>query len=172
MMETVVIGKIAATHGTQGALILEHSLGDANQLSDVRALLLSSGNTGSLPYFLKSARARSITETLITLEDLTTREQAIALLNKKVSLPKADFERLVSPRSPLGLVGFTVTENGQPLGEVEAITEQASQMIAHITMQQKEVLIPLNETTLLSVNRSSRQIAVQLPEGLLDIYLA
>jgi 16S rRNA processing protein RimM len=35
----------------------------------------------------------------------------------------------------------------------------------------KEALIPLHEETILKVDNKKKQVVVELPEGLLDIYL-
>jgi 16S rRNA processing protein RimM len=38
--------------------------------------------------------------------------------------------------------------------------------------QNKEVLIPLNDEIVLGIDREAGSLAVNLPEGLLDIYLS
>jgi 16S rRNA processing protein RimM len=41
-----------------------------------------------------------------------------------------------------------------------------------VFINEKEVLIPLHEESLLKIDRRKKQVHVALPEGLLDIYLA
>ena len=40
-----------------------------------------------------------------------------------------------------------------------------------LTMNNKEVLIPLNESTLKKIDRKKKEVHVNLPDGLLEIYL-
>jgi 16S rRNA processing protein RimM len=40
-----------------------------------------------------------------------------------------------------------------------------------IMINDKEVLVPINETTLEKIDHKNQKIFVVLPEGLLDIYL-
>jgi 16S rRNA processing protein RimM len=49
--------------------------------------------------------------------------------------------------------------------------EQPHQLLCRIEIEGKEVLIPLHEGTLLNIDRKGRRVMVQLPEGLLEIYL-
>ncbi len=93
------------------------------------------------------------------------------LLQKKVWLTKEDFDNLVSKAAPVNLIGFIVLNNNKRLAEVEAVIEQPLQVLLQLTMQNKEVLIPLNEGTLLKIDRKKKEIHVSLPDGLLEIYL-
>jgi 16S rRNA processing protein RimM len=38
-------------------------------------------------------------------------------------------------------------------------------------VEKKEVLVPVNESTLLKIDNRKEKIFLELPEGLLDIYL-
>jgi len=171
-MQHQEIGRIVAIHGTQGHLVLRHALGRKSALDKVKAIILSSGNTGSLPYFLLEAKARTADETLLLLEETDTREKAAKLMNKTVSLLQADFERLVDKQSTLGLVGYSIIENDKVLGIIEDIVEQPNQIIAYTTINDKEVLIPLHQQTIKKIDRKLKKVLVALPAGLLDIYLA
>ncbi len=170
-MELVSIGKFVATHGIKGHLVLVHALGAATALPGLRALMVSSANTGSLPYFLIEGKSRTANESLVLLEEIDSKEKATRLINKTVAIPKADFDRLVSRHSPLGIIGFTVVSNGEKIGEIEDVVEQPHQTIAYLDVQGKEVLIPLHKETVQHIDRAKKEIAVVLPEGLLDIYL-
>jgi 16S rRNA processing protein RimM len=52
------------------------------------------------------------------------------------------------------------------------VIEQPQQLVCKIIIQNKEVLIPLNEDTLIDIDNASQQVLVRLPEGLLAIYLS
>jgi 16S rRNA processing protein RimM len=51
------------------------------------------------------------------------------------------------------------------------VIEQPLQILLRIEIDGKEVLIPINESTLVKVDHKGEKIYVDLPEGLLDIYL-
>ena len=74
--------------------------------------------------------------------------------------------------APISLLGFTVVEKKTSLGKVLEVIEQPMQILLRIEIDTKEVLIPINESTLVKIDHKSEKIVVTLPEGLLDIYLS
>ena len=62
-------------------------------------------------------------------------------------------------------------EKKKLLGKVIEVIEQPTQLLLSIEINEKEVLVPINETTLEKIDHKNEKIYVLLPEGLLDIYL-
>ena len=171
LIEYIHIGKIAATHGLQGEVVLKHVLGQKTNFKNASAIFIEKLKGEYLPYFHEISVIKNDSETIIKLEGIATKEAAAILLQKKVWLTKTDFDNLVSKVAPVNLIGFIVLNNNKRLAEVEVVIEQPLQVLLQLTMQNKEVLIPLNEQTLLKIDRKKKEIYVSLPDGLLEIYL-
>lgn len=171
-METVSVGKIVATHGLRGEMILEHGLGHKTSVQALKVIFIEEKGGSRIPYFVTEVKGRTVNEASLLLEGIATREQAQKLLQKKVWFKQEDFEKMVSPQSTIALIGYTIIENKQKLGEISEIIEQPHQVLCTIIINEKEVLIPLHEETLQKIDRRKKEVHVQLPEGLLDIYLA
>jgi 16S rRNA processing protein RimM len=62
-------------------------------------------------------------------------------------------------------------EKKKLLGKVIEVIEQPAQLLLSVMVNDKEVLVPINETTLDKIDHKNQKIFVILPEGLLDIYL-
>jgi 16S rRNA processing protein RimM len=88
-----------------------------------------------------------------------------------VWLPEEDFKKFSAKTSPINLLGFGVVENDQVLGKILEVIEQPHQVLCRIEYQNREVLIPLHEETILKIDRKKNQVIVALPPGLLEIYL-
>ena len=71
----------------------------------------------------------------------------------------------------MNLIDFLVVNNNDKLGIVESVIEQPQQIVLQLTMQNKEVLIPVNASTLKKIDRKKKEVHVALPDGLLEIYL-
>ena len=69
------------------------------------------------------------------------------------------------------MLGYTIINNTEPLGEILEVIEQPHQLLCRLELKGKEVLIPLNESFLQKINHSKKQVIVELPDGLLEIYL-
>lgn len=170
MNEYIHIGRLVATFGVKGELVLKHALGKKTQLKNIEALFIEETKGAYLPYFLESAQAKTGEETYIQLEGIHTREAAHKLTQKNVWLQQNDFQKVVSKASPLALMGFRVINDGEYIGEVEEVIEQPHQVLLRITINNNEALIPLHAETLDKIDRDNREVHVTLPEGLLDIY--
>jgi len=110
-------------------------------------------------------------ESSVKLEGVDTREKALKLVQKNVWLQQTDFRKLVAKNSPLGLLGYTLIDEGETIGKIDEVREQPHQVLLQINIQGKEVLIPLHEETLVNIDHKKNEVHVTLPEGLLDIYL-
>jgi len=171
MENYLTIGKIAATFGIKGELVLTHHLGEDASLDGVTALFIEEVSGKFIPYFLVSAKPRNEEEMLIVLEGFDTPEKAKKFVKKKVWLLEADLKKSASISAPISLLGFSMYEKKKLLGKVIEVIEQPTQLLLSILMNDKEVLVPINETTLDKIDHKNQKIFVILPEGLLDIYL-
>ena len=165
------MGKIAATHGLKGELIVTHGLGHKTSIQALKVLFIEEKGGSKIPYFVTAVKGRTDEEALLALEGITTKEEAQKLLQKTVWIKQEDFEKMVSAGSTIALIGYTIIENKKKLGEITEVIEQPHQVLCSITINEKEVLIPLHEESLLKIDRKRKEVHVQLPEGLLDIYL-
>ena len=124
-----------------------------------------------LPWFITSTKIKSETEIYIKLEGLESREAAMKLVPKKVWLPEADHKKFAAKTSPSSILGYQIINKGEELGPVLEVIEQPQQLLCRLEIKGREVLIPLHEDSLEKIDHRKRQVLVELPEGLLEIYL-
>ena len=107
------------------------------------------------------------------LEDIDTIEKATPLAKKDVYLPNKQKPKKKAAEFTLkDLLGFTaIDENEGELGKISAINEFPQQLIAAVNYKNCEVLFPLNEEIIKGIDVVKSMVFVDLPEGLLDIYL-
>lgn len=160
-----------AAFGVKGELILQHTLGKKTALKGVAAVFIEDRKDSFLPWFIENASVKSPDEINLKLEGIDSREAAQKLVQKEVWLPETDFKKLAAKSAPVSLLGYMIVDNKKPLGEILEIIEQPHQLICRIDIQGKEVLIPLNENFLQSIDHKKKTVQVELPEGLLDVYL-
>ncbi|MFM7645767.1 MAG: ribosome maturation factor RimM [Sphingomonadales bacterium] len=172
MKSYIKLGKVAAAHGLKGEVVLQHELGKKTDLKKLPALFIEIKKDSLVPYFISKAKGTNEKESLLLLEEIDTREKAQLLVGKPCWLPEEQFKQYAHTQAPAGLLGYQVAEEGKdPLGAIEEVIEQPHQLLCRIQIAGKEVLIPLNESTLIAVDHPTKMVTVQLPEGLLDIYL-
>lgn len=171
MTEYFKIGKLVSVFGLRGEMILKHSLGKKTSLKGLKALFIEEHNDSFIPWFIESSRIKSEDEIYIKMQDVNVRESALKLVQKQVWLTEEDFKKYSAKSSPINLLGYSIYSNNKVLGHVLEVIEQPHQVLCRIEVNNKEVLIPLNSETINKIDRKNNQVIVDLPEGLLEIYL-
>jgi 16S rRNA processing protein RimM len=164
------IGKIVAVFGLLGEVVLQHRLGKKTGLKGLKAIFLEERSDEMLPWFIEGTRVKSDTELYLKLEGLDTKEAARKVVQKEVWLREEDFVQFAGRSAPISMVGFRLFDGGMDLGEILEVIEQPHQVLCRIDLAGKEALIPVHEQTLRRVDVRKREVHVELPEGLLDVY--
>lgn len=165
------IGRIVASFGLKGELILKHALGKKTALKGVEVLFVEEQKGSQIPYFVESSRAKDHDEIYVKLEGVNTKESAARITTRNVWLRETDFRNLAGKASPISLLGYTIlTDEDEQLGPVEEVIEQPHQVLLRITLDGNEALIPLHEESLDEIDHKKKIIHVILPDGLLDVY--
>jgi len=170
MTEYFKVGKLVATFGLKGELVLKHNLGKKTSLKGLAAVFIEERKESFIPWFVESTKIKTDEEIYLKLEGLNSREQAFRLTQKEVWLPEANFKKFSSKSSPINLLGFEIIEEEKPLGKILEVIEQPHQLLCRIEINGKEVLIPLHEETIIKLDKRKQQVIVELPPGLLEIY--
>ncbi len=171
MTEYFKIGKLVAVHGLKGELLLIHELGKKTSLKGLQAIFIEEKKSSFLPWFIETTKIKSEKEIYLKLEGVNTREAAIKLTQKEIWLPEVDFKKFADKTAPASLLGYTIINNNESLGEILELIEQPHQLLCRLEIKGKEVLIPLHEESLKKINHRKQEVLVELPDGLLEIYL-
>lgn len=171
MYSHIKIGKIVATFGLTGDIIIEHNLGKKSAFKNIEVVFIEQTKNALLPFFVKTGKIKSDIETQILFDDIKSKEDAKRLVGKPVWLTNEDFDKLVEKKSPIALLGYDVYNDDEFIGKVIEVIEQPHQILLTIIYKEKEVYIPLHEESLIKIDNKKRCVIVDLPEGLLEIYL-
>lgn len=164
------IGKLVATYGFNGEIILRHHLGKKTSLKGLESLFIEKNKDELLPFFLESVKIKSDDELYVKIEGINTKESARPLLQKQVWLPEEQFHKYAAKSSPVSLLGYHIVNDTEDLGKILEVIEQPHQLLCRISLEGKEALIPVHQETLKKIDKKGRRVIVTLPEGLLDIF--
>ena len=170
MQEYFKIGKLAATFGVDGQLVLEHSLGKKSLLSGLKTFFIEEKKDTFLPYFIVSTKIKNDKETYLTLDGIQSKEDARLLIKKEVWLTEKDFKKFAVDTSPISLLGYTVINKETEVGQVTEVIEQPHQLLCVVKTENNEILIPVHKESLEKMDKKERRLYVNLPDGLLEIY--
>jgi 16S rRNA processing protein RimM len=164
------IGRLVAVFGLQGEVVLQHRLGKKTSLKGLKTIFLEEHSDEMIPWFIEGVRVKSDKEVYVKLEGLDTKEAARRVVQREVWLAQADFEQFAGRMAPISMVGFRLFDGSIDLGEILEVIEQPHQVLCRIDLAGKEALVPLHEQTLRRMDVAKREVHVELPEGLLDVY--
>jgi 16S rRNA processing protein RimM len=69
------------------------------------------------------------------------------------------------------LLGYVLFYKKNRLGIIEEVIEQPHQLLCVIRIKEQEAMIPVHDDNLLHIDNKKQQVEVDVPEGLLDVYL-
>lgn len=164
------IGKLAASFGLKGELVLQHNLGKKTTLKGLETIFTEEGKDNFMPWFITGTSIKNEGETFIKLEGIDSKETARKLTPKEAWILEDDFKKFASKSSPIAMLGFNLVNEGIDLGEILEVIEQPHQLLCAIMLEGKEALIPIHEGSLQKIDQKNRKVFVTLPDGLLDIY--
>ena len=170
MKEYIHIGRLVASFGLKGELILKHALGKKTILKGITAIFVEENKGSYLPYFIEFSKAKDHEETYVKLESIDTKESAARITTKNVWMLDEYFRKLAGKTAPISLLGYQLITEDENLGPIEEVIEQPHQVLLRISLKGKEALIPLHAETLDKVNHKKKEVYVTLPDGLLEIY--
>ncbi|MGB0525203.1 MAG: ribosome maturation factor RimM [Flammeovirgaceae bacterium] len=170
--EAYKIGYILKTHGLKGGISASFDMSNPQEyiLSDA---LFVEVNNALVPYFIETLNVNQ-GKGFIKFEDLNNVEEAKKLIGLELYIPLADLPQLEDGEFYFHeIIGFTIHDQEVGLlGKVEEVIDLKSHAVMRTTYQGKEVLIPMHEEVLLETDKDAEQLKVQLPDGLLDVYLS
>ena len=164
------IGKLAASFGLKGELVLQHNLGHKTTLQGLETIFIEQGKDNFMPYFVENTHSKNDKEIFLKLEGVDTKEIARKLTPKEAWLAEADFKKFAAKSAPISMLGFHLVNEEEDLGEIIEVIEQPHQILCTILLDGKEALIPIHEESLDKIDQKKREVHVTLPDGLLDIY--
>ncbi|HTM97742.1 MAG TPA: ribosome maturation factor RimM [Pedobacter sp.] len=169
--EAFYIGYITKTKGLKGEVQLYFEF-DAYEDLDFE-VLFADMNGKMVPFFVASHKLYPNSTGLFYFDDVDHIDKAQALVKKKIYLPLTKMpERGEDDFTYDDLKGFVVSdETYGELGKIIAINEYPQQFVATVLYKETEILFPLNEDMIVEIDEDEKMLFVDLPEGLLDIYL-
>lgn len=170
--KTFYLGKITRLHGYKGAMILHLDVDEPSVYYGIDSFFIELNGT-LVPHFIERADPRS-NQLIIELEGVRGEAAAMGYVNKEAYLPLELLPPLTGNKFYFHeVLGFEVVDQlFGAVGPIERITDHPTNPLFVCMRDGKEVLIPMNDAYLVKVDRSSRQIHVDVPEGLIELYLS
>jgi 16S rRNA processing protein RimM len=169
--ECFYVGYITKTKGLKGEVQVFFEYEEPDELPLDSLFVEINGKL--IPYFISTYKLQNNQTGNFYFEDVDTIEKAEKLIRKKLYIPLTKKpERNADEFLITDLKGFMVHDELRgELGVIEEIHDYPQQYVAMVIYKSKEVLFPLNDDLIKLIDEDKKVLEVNLPEGLIDLYL-
>ena len=166
------LGKIVKKYSFKGELLVNLDTDQPQIYTNIKSLFLDINNR-LIPYFIKESQLHKSNLLRIKLEDINTESEAKELIRKKVYLPLNLLPKLVGNTFYYHeVLGFEIWDKDLgKVGILKGVNDQSSQALFEIERNGIEVLIPVHDEFIITIDRNKKIITVKTPPGLIDLYI-
>ena len=166
------LGKIVKKYSFKGEVLLKLDTDQPELYEHLDALFLDINNS-LIPYFIDKSQLHKSNLLRLKFEDVSSEIDAEQLLKKEVYLPLALLPKLEGNTFYYHeIIGFhIVDENFGSVGLISGVNDSSAQVLFEIDRNGIEILIPLNDDIISSVDRTNKTVTVNTPPGLIELYL-
>jgi len=166
------LGKIVKKYSFKGEVLAKLDTDEPDLYENLDAIFIDlRGNL--VPFFIESSQLHKSNLLRLKFEDVETEADAEALLKSDLYLPLDLLPKLDGNKFYFHeVIGFTIKDqNFGDVGIIKAINDSTAQALFEIDRNGVEILIPMNDEFIVKIDRDNKTIEVNVPEGLIDLYL-
>ena len=166
------LGYIAKLHGYKGEVSLFLDVTNPLDYVSLDSIFIDLDNHLT-PFFIESIKLKQKGFAAIRLEGVTDENTARNLLRKNVYLP----EKILPELDGLNfydheVVGYKIIDKTHgEVGILERVIDLEVNPLLQVMNGSKEILIPLLDGLVTKVDRDNKELHIQAPDGLIDLYL-
>jgi 16S rRNA processing protein RimM len=165
------LGKIFKPHGYKGKVNMWLDVDDPSEYESLKMVYLDK-NGMLIPYFINTIHILN-NKAVVDFQDVDNIEKAELLSDSDIYLPLSELPELTGNQFYFHeVIGFSVVDkNWGNIGDIRKVFEYPSQAVMQVFFKKKEVLIPINPHVVLELDREKKEIKIDAPDGLIDLYL-
>ena len=166
-----LLGHIGKLHGTQGEVVFHLDVDSPEEYSQMESVFIEL-NEELVPFFIDYIKVKD-QKAVVKLEDIDSTDQAEILPGSQLYLPLDNLPPLEGTSFYYHeIIGFEVVDTHYGvIGVIREIIDLPGHPVARAELNQKEILIPVTDPFIKEVDREKKIFKVDLPEGLVEIYL-
>ena len=166
------LGKIVKKYSFKGELLVKLDT-DAPEMYTGMESVFVEIHKNLIPFFIKKSSLHKSTLLRVKFEDINNDSEADRLLGAKLYLPLELLPTLSGNQFYYHeIIGFTVNDvSFGNIGTITGINDNTAQAIFEIDREGIQILVPIVDGFIKKVDRDNKTILLEVPEGLIDLYL-
>jgi 16S rRNA processing protein RimM len=164
--EYIKVGKLLKPFGVEGYIKVDVSDAYFEDLLTASHVFFREGDA-YIPLFIEGFDEKSAL--LIKFDEVDSKEDGLKYNGLELYLDTSQVSMEEEELPAEKLLGFRVINQDEEIGTILEILDINEQLLGVIEYNAKEVILPLADDLIVSIDTSERKIVMQLPDGLLEL---
>lgn len=166
------LGKIAKKFSFKGEVLIYLDTDEPELYENLESVFVEQ-NKHLIPFFIENSSLHKNDFLRVLFEDINTEADADNLIGSDIYLPLKMLPKLSGNKFYFHeVIGFKIEDKRLGyVGEIQSINDTTAQPLFEVTKDGAEILIPMIDHFLVKVDRENKKIIMDLPEGLIEMYL-
>lgn len=166
------LGKIAKKFSFKGEVLIYLDTDEPELYENLESMFVECGKH-LVPFFIQNSSLHKNDFLRVRFEDVNNEEEADALLGNHIFLPLKSLPKLTGNKFYFHeVIGFEIEDKRLGIvGEIQSINDSSAQPLFEVLNDGVEILIPMIDHFLVKIDRENKKVIMDLPEGLIEMYL-
>lgn len=167
------LGKIAKKFSFKGEVLAYLDTDEPELYQNMESVFVDLNNN-LIPFFIEQSAMHKNDFLRIKFEDVNSEDDADEILGADLYLPLKMLPKLEGNKFYFHeVIGFDIEDKRLGIvGKIVSINDSAAQPLFEVLKDNvTEILIPMIDHFIVSVDRKNKKIVMDLPEGLIEMYL-
>jgi len=167
------LGIVAKKHSFKGEVVIVLDTDEPHLYKNMESAFLAFGKN-LIPFFIEKSKLQKGNHLRVKFEDITNEKEAEGILNTEVFLPLKFLPKLTGNKFYYHeVIGFKVIDISKGfIGLIRGVNDSAAQIFLEVQHNTATtILIPLLDDFIKKVDRNKKEMHIEAPEGLIDLYL-
>ncbi|WP_026712099.1 ribosome maturation factor RimM [Flavobacterium filum] len=170
--ECFYLGKIAKKFSYKGEVLIYLDTDEPELYENMESVFVEI-NKNLVPFFIENSTLHKNDFLRVKFEDIDNEEQADEVLGCELYLPLSFLPKLEGNQFYYHeVIGFEIEDQRLGVvGKIVSVNDSTAQPLFEVINGTVEILIPMIDQFLVKIDRENKKVIMNLPEGLVEMYL-
>lgn len=166
------LGKIAKKFSFKGEVLIYLDTDEPELYEDMESVFVEF-NKNLVPFFIENSNLHKGDFLRVKFEDVDTESDADEIMGCEIHLPLSMLPKLEGNKFYFHeVIGFEIEDQRLGIfGKIVSINDTSAQPLFEVINGNVEILVPMIDQFLIKIDRENKKVIMDLPEGLVEMYL-